>query len=1002
MSRTTSTDLTRWNRSGMSRFDYVDGDAAIWLERLREILTGLYAKGVPVEMRQPDVLRDLFLNETADLARAQVDTEALRNAVVWQRLARALPAETETGPTLESRGQRGIRIRAQYMNTSDGDYTWDILRAFARASHVTLGHLNAYANEGYLRTATQWDNLRRLAALVNYQPTPAASASTLVALDLKPELGAVEITAGLAMKHSPATGKPLIFETLNKLLAHPALNAARVEGWNVNATPLPARDSVWLNPDAGALAPGELAIISGKGKDQVVTLSGVDDLSEENDDTILELNFAQGLTRRPAISSARLWRDPADVLRALPRSSAGIAVVELDTSNALQKGDLVELRGLTPSRILAVVDRDETRVSLALPEGLDLPEAFQLAALTPLASIKAGVFQGPSPDIDRVFYLDGSEVVAQVWEKSSDDFGLEGLRAVRDGVSAVIADTSGAKVMGYTFRPPERPDVVYMRLRGEKAIDAKLSQDPKVTGESSRKVASFRGTLPKGLSRGAHFIRRHRTNRTMQALRVLGLRQDKGQFHIEFDAAVPAPHASEFIGPMRMSLRPEDHDYNPAEFGNLALLTLENIPDEALDILRPGRPLIITDGTTNVQASLATIKPLGQNRVQVSLDIAGSIAEMSRGDTVFRLNTVVAGHGESKGPKTLGSGDGERMRQSFLLQLADVSHVPSPVAESGVMPALDVTVEGEVWPYADYINPAADGTRSWSSTLGEDGFLTIHFRRRLPTGTNNVALLRHRIGTGARGSGVPPFSLVEPAKKHAHVKAIYQPFASSGGANREPVDSLRSSAPARLSSNGRAVSLRDTEMLCMRHAAIWRARAKEVASARRSRLVKLHVVPAGGAELSAQLKRDLQEALGARVLPGVSLAFEAYAPLYLRIWADVRADLTSYDATDIAGACDSALRSRFALEGRDFGQPAYISEAIAALEAVPGVATSIITRFDYGPDTPRSLPHVMVRDDQIVTIFPRANEVAHIGENSTAAAISGAPSISVNVRGLHD
>jgi hypothetical protein len=196
--------------------------------------------------------------------------------------------------------------------------------------------------------------------------------------------------------------------------------------------------------------------------------------------------------------------------------------------------------------------------------------------------------------------------------------------------------------------------------------------------------------------------------------------------------------------------------------------------------------------------------------------------------------------------------------------------------------------------------------------------------------------------------------------------------------------------------------LRDTEMLCNRHAAIWRARAHEVTSARRTRLVKLHVVPAGGAALSDQLRRDLQEALGGRMLPGVTLAFEPYTPLYLRVWADVRADLTSYDATDIAGACDAALRARFALKVRDFGQPAYISEAIAALEAVTGVATSIITRFDYGPQTPRELPRVMVRDDQVVTIFPRANEVAHIGENSAAAAISGAPAISVNVRGLHD
>ncbi|TDT77932.1 hypothetical protein BDE40_1233 [Litoreibacter halocynthiae] len=1000
MSHLMPTDLTRWNRAGMSRFDYVDGDAAIWLERLREILTGLYAKGVPVEMRQPEALRDLFLTETSDLERAEVDVEALRRSLVWQRLAQALPPATEDGVKLESRGQRGLRVRAQYEAGSDGDYAWDILRAFARASHVTLGHLNAYANEGYLRTATQWDNLRRLAALVNYQPTPAASASTLVALELKPDAGSTEIAAGLAMKHTPTTGKPLVFETLSKLLAHPDLNAARVVSWDVNTTPLPVQNADWLNPDADAISPGELAIVAGHGKGQVVTLTDVRDQSEDGDDSMLRLTFAQGLARRPETSRAMLWRDPADVLRALPRSTEDTRIVELERPNALQKSDLVELRGGTTSRILRVVDRNESRVTLALPKDVDLPDEFELVPLTPLASVKPGVFQGPTPKIDRIFYINGSDVVAQMWGDDTDD--LEGLEVIREGVGEVRSDKSGAPLVGYTFKPPHRPDVVYMRLQGEKTVSAKVVKDPKVTGEDSARVASFQGALPKGLSRGAYFIRRNRRDGAMQALRVRGLRQDKGQFHVEFDANIPAPHQSEFIGPLQKSLRPDGHDYNPAPFGNLAHFTLENISDAAMDILRPGRPLIISDSVTDVQASLATIKPLGGGRVEISLEIAGSIAPMTRGDTVFQLNAVTAGHGESKGPKTLGSGDGEQMRQSFLLQLADISHIASPVPESGVMPALEVAVEGEVWPYADYINPAADGTRSWSSTLGEDGFLTIHFRRRLPTGSNNVTLMRHRVGTGARGSGLPPFSLVEPSKKHAAVKAVYQPFASSGGADREPVESLRTSAPARLSSNGRAVSLRDTEMLCNRHAAIWRARAHEVATARRTRLVRLHVVPAGGAELNEQLKLDLQEALGGRVLPGVTLAFEPYTPLYLRIWADIRADLTSYDATDIAGACDAALRTRFALKQRDFGQPAYISEAIAALEAVTGVATSIITRFDYGPNTPRNLPRVMVRDDQIVTIFPRANEVAHIGENSAAATLSGAPSISVNVRGLHD
>ncbi|MEP3346270.1 MAG: hypothetical protein ABJN34_00135 [Litoreibacter sp.] len=994
------TDLTRWNRAGRSRFDYVDGDASVWLERLREILTGLYAKGVPAEMRQPDAMRDLFLRETSDLMRNEVDTEALRAALIWQRLADALPPSTDEGAKLESRGQRTKRIRSQYRATSDGDYAWDLLRAFARASHVTLGHLNAYQNEGYLRTATQWDNLRRMASLVNYQPTPAASASALVALELKPDAGTAEVKAGFAMKHIPPEGKPLVFETLGKLVAHPSLNAARVSGWDENTTPIAAQNALWENPDSHSISPGELVIIIGQGGEQVATLSNVTDASLEDDDSVLELGLTSALTRRPQTSNARLLRDPKDVFNALPRSSSTQVVVELSSPVGLQSGNLVELQGLEPPQIVAITQRDENQLAFELPDGLKLPKNFLLTALTPLAAAKDGRFETSTTEVDTVFYQGKDAIVAQAWGESAVEHG--NVSVLRDGVEEIQSDKSGRPVVGYSFKPSSKPDVVYLRQQGEKSVKVSLVGSPKVTSDDSSRVASFRGALPKGLRRGSYFIRRNRRTGTHQALRVRGLRQDRGQFHIEFDASIGAPHLSEFIGPMRNSLRPFGHDHNPRAFGDLALLTLTDIPDAALDILRPGRALIVSDGETDLQASLTSIKPLGGAQVEIGLEIAGSMAQMTRGDTVFRLNAVTAGHGESKGPKTLGSGDGEQLRQSFLLQLSDISHVASPVAESGVMPALDVTVEGEVWPYSDYIDPAADGTKSWSSTLGDDGNLTIHFRRRLPTGTNNVALLRHRIGTGARGSDMPPLSLQDPSKKHPHVQAVHQPFASSGGADREPVDSLRTSAPARLSSNGRAVSLRDIEMLCTRHAAVWSARAQEVTSASRSRVVQLHVVPAGGAELSELLRINLHEALSGRMLPGVALTFAPYSPLYLRIWADIRADLTSYDATDIAGACDAALRHRFALSARTFGQPAYISEATAALEAVTGVATSIITRFDYGPNTPRDLPRVMVRDAQIVTIFPRANEVAHIAENSAADALSGAPSISVNIRGLHD
>src|SRR5690606_39760429 len=44
-------DLTRWNRAGLSRFRYLDGNAAVWLEELRIGMLTQYLRGIPVEER---------------------------------------------------------------------------------------------------------------------------------------------------------------------------------------------------------------------------------------------------------------------------------------------------------------------------------------------------------------------------------------------------------------------------------------------------------------------------------------------------------------------------------------------------------------------------------------------------------------------------------------------------------------------------------------------------------------------------------------------------------------------------------------------------------------------------------------------------------------------------------------------------------------------------------------------------------------------------------------
>ena len=182
-------DLTRWNRAGLTRFRYIDGNAVDFLERLR----------VSLVAKLPD----------------------------WTDIVVA-PGESAV--------DRFARMSQQY-DTPRADWAWEIVRAFARVCHVLGEHVDAYANEGYLRTATQWDNVRKLVSMLDVHPAPPASASTPLVITAKDEPGT--LAAGFAVRYTPKDGKPpVIFETLEDLAVDSAMNALHLLGWNLSPSPL--------------------------------------------------------------------------------------------------------------------------------------------------------------------------------------------------------------------------------------------------------------------------------------------------------------------------------------------------------------------------------------------------------------------------------------------------------------------------------------------------------------------------------------------------------------------------------------------------------------------------------------------------------------------------------------------------------------------------------------------------------------------------------------------
>jgi len=197
-------DLTRWNRSGLSKLLYADGNAADYMETMRSF----WAKAKEFSERWQAQLEPLFDRET--LEKEEEDEEWVQNAANRHVIE-------------QYRGDRG-------------DIAWELARVFARSCHVLTQHINAHANEAFLRTATEWEDLRKMVAMLGYQPVGATSATTMLVIDARAK-GRVE--KGLQVRYRPPDGgKAIIFEALEDLDVNDQFNLFQVEGWDSSKTTL--------------------------------------------------------------------------------------------------------------------------------------------------------------------------------------------------------------------------------------------------------------------------------------------------------------------------------------------------------------------------------------------------------------------------------------------------------------------------------------------------------------------------------------------------------------------------------------------------------------------------------------------------------------------------------------------------------------------------------------------------------------------------------------------
>ena len=926
------TDLTRWNRAGLSRFEYLDGNAAVFLERLR----------VGLALRFP----------------------------AWTQAQATIPAD-------ESEEARKSRLEALYANDPD-DMLWQLTRQFARSCHVLGGHVDAYANEATLGTASQWENLRRLVALLDYAPLPPASAYTPLALFLKAGKSGT-VAAGLQVKHSPASGSPLIFETLTDLNADVAYNT------------LYARDHL-RNPRA--LGGTTLVVAEKLDKLKSGEPLVLEDEREGEQKRQLSAHLVQGIiltddsttvTITPAIPAgfAKGWTlvhvSPKEKLTPLGPATRAVESVghslQLGVpSSDLAAGDIVVIRSVDDKpyfRRIKTVHEDR------LVFYRDIGQ-LTLSGATVARPISVPLSDLANPPRRRVIEQDGTVVdvvfAAGDWSRLAGQW-LAHIRKIsaktgereylpayyclhakyvpvtKDSTLVAADERPGYTALTLTWHPDTDgvPGNIDFKLNNPQTL---LAPPPNAgpwtvdtflnKSEDGRLVKELVTGLCKQTAAGDLAV-------VVKGAQMAWARLGTVELDMEHEEATLSadPHWQDrgggpyFLGRTRVY----SHFLKQArllgwEENSSALSGTRVVPESLPDGMKAGRALIVDNDGTVIETTLADFDPAG-----AWLDLADALpAGSTAGNLKIYANVVNAGHGETRPQRVLGSGDGTRSSQHFTLEVSNLSFVADASMSAGVRAALEVSVVEETWTQVSTLKDSGPSDAHYQVRIDQDGNADIQFGdgrhgRRLPSGGNNIRV-SFRQGAGAAGN-LDPGSLVKLAKPHALLESVAQPIASSGGGDRESNTDLRENSPATLLALDRAVSLEDFSQLARGQASVWQARAFRLPPGlgQRERL-QVVVMAAGGGTPSAALKGELQAYLLARAQPGVAISISEYTRLTFRLNVTIRVRSDAFDAQTVKDVVLAALEAAFSEEARQLGQALYRGEVYKVVDGVTGVENS--------------------------------------------------------------
>lgn len=812
-----------------------------------------------------------------------------------------------------------------------------LLEGAAILGDILTFYQETYANEAYLRTAKWRDSVNDLVRLLGYRLSPALGGNATFAFEIKKD-EAVTVPAGFPVKATlEELEKPADFETVSEITAYPWLS--RFNLFRPLSQPVISYSTTefYISAPNQLLAPIEI---------------------KEGDRLMIGKSDATGTNQPDKLTNAEI------VIVDSIRELHGAKIFKIK-GNLTRNNNVTELAAYKLGRVFHHF-------------GYNSPLEF----IEPTEDPEAPVKITSVPNKRKINGTTTNDVISTNFKEK--DFPIDAeIKDLPGNIPVIIQGTfsKAASKGGKKAAPKAVANMQDLFNLGD--LEAGITQDFNVgfgvtqkqakaigTEAQASKGAATKGkTAPKSLTlvRTAteiftDFYQWGQLTGAVSALRFSKSLADSTGGRDQVNIRNILFH--ETISPLfiiKEAGRETQQTGNALNFYGTAA-QVQNLKDREIMLEKSGEePYFLTVLTVTTASDPATSAFEQLHKVTVSDTV--DYDDFPNEDPVVTVfgNLAEADQGKTQPEIVLGSGDNTKTFQTFKLSKSPLTYLLETANTPPETPELEIYVGGRLWQKVDSFFDRGADEQIYIVREDADDNSWVQFGdgktgAKLPTGIKNVSAV-YRTGAGAFGA-LKADTKVQAGAKLKNLDQIQMPLVASGGTERESGDNAKNSAPGKVQSLGRLVSLRDFESEASAIAGVaavsaaWKIGKENIPAmvvtilmdtGRSGELASVRETLSGYNASRGAARFPVEVVAGKRLYVTVSVQY-ALDPTY-------RADLIEPEIRKALGVNFGLAFNKedqtglFSLRRRRFGAREYASSIEGAVQSVAGVIWARVTAF---------------------------------------------------------